>query len=241
MDGTSGISGIGGFLRAQQIQQFAVANQLLVDAELTVRGAGALHLAALHGKDGVGGALVALDDAKPGAEHVIEHGRQDAERGAGPGAANDELLRKKIRWGFDRGGDPTHAYACRQRCRAQPVETPRIGLDVHLAHQGLARHVAGKRSEHRAVAGRLCVEKISRGDARRRRHVLHDDGGLPGNVLAEVSREEPSGKVVVVAYGMPDDHADLLVLVELLRSLSARAEGDTEGETERDDRFAGRH
>jgi hypothetical protein len=40
---------------------------------------------------------------------------------------------------------------------------------------------------------------------------------------------------------MSDDHADLLVLVELLRSLSARAEGDTEGETERDDRFAGRH
>ena len=117
-------------------------------------------------------------------------------------------------------GDPTHAYARRQRGGAQPVEPPRIGLDVHLAHQRLARHVARKRSEHRAVAGRLCVEKIGRGDARRRRHVLHDDGGLPGNMLAEVAREEAPGEVVVVAHRMPDDHADLLVLVELLRSLT---------------------
>jgi hypothetical protein len=40
---------------------------------------------------------------------------------------------------------------------------------------------------------------------------------------------------------MPDDHADLLVLVELLRSLTMGAERDAKGETERHDRFVRRH
>jgi len=75
-------------------------------------------------------------------------------------------------------------------------------------------------AEHRAVARRLRVEKIGGGDACRRRHVLDDDGGLAGDVLGEVSREEAPGKIVVVAYRVSDDHSDLLVLVEILRRLA---------------------
>src|SRR6266536_91901 len=66
-------------LRAQEKDELAVADELLVDAKLSVGGASPLHLAALHGKDRVGRALVALDDAELGAEHVIEYGRQDAQ------------------------------------------------------------------------------------------------------------------------------------------------------------------
>jgi hypothetical protein len=67
---------------------------------------------------------------------------------------------------------------------------------------------------------RLRVEKIGGGDACRRRHVLDDDGGLAGDVLGEVSREEAPGKIVVVAHRVSDDHSDLLVLVEILRRLA---------------------
>jgi hypothetical protein len=49
---------------------------------------------------------------------------------------------------------------------------------------------------------------------------LDDDGGLAGDVLGEVSREEASGKIVVVAHGVSDDHSDLLVLVEIWRRLA---------------------
>jgi len=101
-----------------------------------------------------------------------------------------------------------------------------------LAHERLARHVARERSEHRAVARRLRVEKIGGGDAGRRRHVLNDDRRLAGNMLGEVSREEAPGKIVVVADGVSDDQSDLLVLVEILRrwarSLAPRRPMDAE-------------
>src|SRR5262249_4956596 len=66
-------------LRAQEKDELAVADELLVDAKLTVRGARPLNLAALHGKDRVGRALVARDDAELGAEPVIEDGWQDVQ------------------------------------------------------------------------------------------------------------------------------------------------------------------
>src|SRR5712675_1350320 len=69
----------------------------------------------------------------------------------------------------------------------------RAGSDVapsQLKRRGsasrLAWHVARERSEHRAVSWGLGVEKIGRGNARRRRHVLHDDRGLAGDVLGQV-------------------------------------------------------
>jgi hypothetical protein len=42
-------------------------------------------------------------------------------------------------------------------------------------------------------------------------------------VLAEVAREEAPGEIVVVAHGVPDDHANLLVAIEILCSLGVRA------------------
>src|SRR5262249_1345206 len=97
-------------LRAQEKDELAVADELLVDAKLTVRGASPVNLAALHGKDRVGRALVARDDAELGAEHVIEDGRQDVQRRAGACAPHDELLGEQIRRGSDRGRVPTRAH-----------------------------------------------------------------------------------------------------------------------------------
>jgi hypothetical protein len=51
----------------------ALAQKLLVHPELSAGGADALHLAALHGENRIGGPLVTLDDAEFGAEHMVEH------------------------------------------------------------------------------------------------------------------------------------------------------------------------
>jgi hypothetical protein len=62
----------------------------------------------------------------------------------------------------------------------------------------------------------LRIEEIGRGDARRRRHVLDDDGRLSRNMLGEIARQEAPREVVVVADRVTDDHPDLLVAVEVL-------------------------
>ena len=67
---------------------------------------------------------------------------------------------------------------------------------------------------------RLCDE-IRGDDARRLRHVLHDDGGLSGNVPLQMLGEEARADVVVAADRMAADQTDLLALVEILHALPA--------------------
>ncbi len=110
-------------------------------------------------------------------------------------------------------------------CCAEPVEAPGISLDIGLAHARLARQVAREGAEHGAVPRRLGEKKIGRGNARRRRHVLDDDGRLARYVLGEVAREEASSQIVVVSRLMPDDHSDLFFPVEFLRALRVHPNG----------------
>ena len=51
---------------------------------------------------------------------------------------------------------------------------------------------------------------------RRRRHVLHDDRGIAGNVLAEMARGHARLQVVAAADAGADDEGDLLAGVEIL-------------------------
>src|SRR5262249_39605909 len=132
-----------------------------------------------------------------------------------------------------------------------PSQLKRRGTasDVAAAPNPPPRLVRRDEPETAPAPGRRALRKIGGGDACRRRHVLDDDGGLAGDVLGEVSREEASGKIVVVGHGVSDDHSDLLVLVEirrrLARSLAPRcpmgAERDAEDETNRGDRRVRNH
>jgi len=142
--------------------------------------------------------LVALDDAELGAEHPVEHRRQNAQRRSRARAGNDEFLREEI------AGVLTGAVTQRTQTRegsevcADEVEAPGIGLDVDLAHARLARHIARERCEHRPVPRRLRREEVGGDDARRLRHVLHHDGRLARNVLGEIACEEAPGQIIVV-------------------------------------------
>src|SRR5262249_54579901 len=115
---------------------------MLVVVELGIGHAYAFDLAALDRERRIADALVALDDTEPGAEHVVEHGRNDAERGSGTAARCDHLARKQIVDGLDRRSVPVDANPARERIAAEPVEAARIDLDVGLAHAGLAGEIA---------------------------------------------------------------------------------------------------
>src|SRR5262249_33781952 len=76
-------------LGLEQEAQLAVGDELVIAAELAEGGADTLNLAALDREHDVLRALVAFDHAELGAEHVVEHARQDAGRRARAGAADD--------------------------------------------------------------------------------------------------------------------------------------------------------
>ena len=196
-------------------------DQMLIVVELGVGHADALDFAALDGERRVGDALVALDHAEFRAEHVIEHARKDAERRAGAAAGDDKLVREQIVGCLHRRGVPIHAYPARQRIGAEPDEAARVGFDIGLSHHRLAGEIARERADHGAVARRHVGDEIGGDDARRLRHVLHDDGGLSGNVPLQMFGEKARADVVVAADRMPADQTDLLALVEILHALPA--------------------
>ncbi len=66
------------------------------------------------------------------------------------------------------------------------------------------------------------VEAVGRRDAAGARLVLHDDGRIAGNVMAEIARHEAGRNVVDAAGCRADHHGDLPAFVELLDRLGAR-------------------
>ena len=136
-------------------------------------------------------------------------------------AAHDHLVREEIRGRLDRRGVPDRADPAGKRGRAEPVGSAADRRRCWHAHQRLAREVAREGSDHGAVARRLPIDVVGRDDARRLRHVLDDDGRLPGDMFRQESGEEAGADVVVVADRVTDDQAQLLVLVEIRPRLAA--------------------
>jgi hypothetical protein len=90
---------------------------------------------------------------------------------------------------------------------------------VLAAEQCADREIAREAADDGAVARGLGVDVVGGDDARRLRHVLHDDGRLAGDVSRQVLHQQAAADVIVVADGVADDQANLLVLVEIRRRL----------------------
>ena len=101
-----------------------------------------------------------------------------------------------------------------------------------MAQDRLVRQVAGEGAEGQAVARGEAVKEIRGDDAAGRGHVLHDDGGLAGDMVDHVARQQPRADVVIRAGRMANDHADLLAAVEILDGLRGRGRGGEDGERE---------
>ena len=64
--------------------------------------------------------------------------------------------------------------------------------------------------------GALLEHEIGGGHAAGGRHVLHDDGRIAGNVLAEMARRGARLQVVSAADAGADNEGDLLAGIEIL-------------------------
>ena len=94
---------------------------------------------------------------------------------------------------------------------------PHAGRVDQLGEQ----HAALDERDRAAVLRRRGEHVVGRGDPRR--HVLHDDRGLAGNVLAEMARRHPRLQIVPAAHAGADDERDLPARVELIRGGRRRA------------------
>ena len=99
---------------------------------------------------------------------------------------------------------------------ADPGIIAEVELDPFGLDDGLRDHARIEDHHHRAILRRGEIEVANRGQAAGARHVLHDDGRISGNVIADVARN--IARVTVVAAGRreADDDTEHLALVEVV-------------------------
>ena len=99
---------------------------------------------------------------------------------------------------------------------ADPGIFAEIEVDLVRLDDGLGDHARIEDPHHRAVLRRGQVEIAHRGQAPGARHVLHDDGRIAGNVIADIARQH--ARIIVVAAGRREaDHdGEELALVEIV-------------------------
>ena len=98
---------------------------------------------------------------------------------------------------------------------AEEVELAEIEPDRRRIPVLDQQHAALDERDGGAVLGRDVEHVVGGGEAAGRRHVLHDDGGIAGDVPADMARHQPRLGVVAAARRRADDQRDLLAGVEL--------------------------
>ena len=79
------------------------------------------------------------------------------------------------------------------------------------------QHAALNKGDRRAVAQRHIGQVIGGGDTVGGGHVLHDDPGGAGNMLANMARDDPPEQIIATARWRANHKADLLARIEVRR------------------------
>ena len=187
----------------------------------------AVELAALDRDALLGRARIArhLLDVHP--EQVAQHLAVDIGRGADAGDAEIHLRTlEQILPVLDAGAVPGMADAEILGDAAEPGEIQKIRADLLRHRHRLGDQPGIERVDHGAVGRRRGGDVAHGIQARRARHVLHDDVRLPRDVATDVARQHARIVVVATTGGKPDDDANGLALVEAFDVLR----GDRRGE-----------
>jgi hypothetical protein len=158
-----------------------------------------MHLAPLHRQRDGGRRRIAGDKLELCSEDIVQE-RRHRFGVVRPAAADDQLLLLQIFKRFDGGRVPGDADRHFARETAQPVEFSGFELRPRLAHDLDEGHQALHLRHYSAVFRRGVIEKVCRNDTAGAGHVLHDDGGITGNELAEMARKQ-AGIAVIPASG----------------------------------------
>ncbi len=181
--------------------------------------ADALHLVLLDREQDFARAGIARDDAKFGAEHVVEQHRRVARGAARLRRAQDQLGRVRVFDRLDRRVG-AHIAVVRGGLRAAEIDQ-RGGIVVELAFAGVAcpqrigDHARRGRADRGAVLGGDIVDVRRRDMAAGARHVDRQHRRVAGDVPAKVTRHQPRIAVVAATRDRADDKADGLTAVEV--------------------------
>ena len=174
-----------------------------------------LDLAALHRQVDLVAARIAGDDLEFGAEKLVHHRGIDVGDGALAGGAGDDLLLAQVVDGLHAGREPHRHGLDHRRHGAEPVEFHGIELHALGADRLRRRKIVAEHADVGAVARRLREQVVRHLDAAGAGHVLRHHGGIAGDVLAEVARDQPRLQVVFAADADADQHVDGLAAVEI--------------------------
>ena len=94
---------------------------------------------------------------------------------------------------------------------SDPIEFSRVVLDALAVQQRLRRQPSREHSDRRAVLRRHVVKEIGGPQTSRAGHVLGNDGGVSGKMLAEVASEGPHMDVVIGARRQTHDDGGRLL------------------------------
>jgi hypothetical protein len=108
-------------------------------------------------------------------------------------------------------------YIAIGRRRAEPGKFRRIELRLPVGVERLECNGILQQTDDGAVPRRNVVHVICGRDAAGGRHVLRDNGGIAGNVLAEMLGESARVDIVAATHRCADDQLDIFALVEIGR------------------------
>ena len=125
-----------------------------------------------------------------------------------------QALQVRDRPRIDRMPDVTDRQVLRDA--ADPFEFAEVDRDLvgrqqRIGDLGIVEHV-----DDRAVLRRVSLEMLHRPQAAGARHVHHDDRWRPGDVPADVARNQPRVDVVAAAGRIADHKAQRLALIKVV-------------------------
>ena len=179
----------------------------------------AIDLPLLHGHAHRRAVRIAVEGPELRSDQRIQHARHDGGIGLRPVAAQFDLAGLGVLEAVGAGGAPAKAGGDIARHRADPVEFQRIEFRGVVAMQGIGDEVARGQADDRAIARGHIVEIIRHHEPAGAGHVLGDDGGLAGNMLANMALDHAHVDVIARARAITHEKADGLAPVEILHRL----------------------
>lgn len=165
-------------------------------------------LAALHREIDVAATGIPHDDAEFKTEQIPHDVSLLGRAARRAGSADDQFVVQEILVGFDRRGVPSDGHADDRVGAAEPGEPGRLeqALGLRSVDQRLEKDRASDDADHGSVPRRLRPQQIGQGHAARPGVILWDRRRLAGQVLADVTSDEPSVLVVGAAGAGADGH-----------------------------------
>ena len=182
------------------------------------------HLTALQGEKHIRAAAIAADDLVRHAERLQREMRENARKIRRAIGADDEVLGLHDVGGLlEAAGHGVDAHVVHAHIGdAAEIGELVIARAKALIAERLRQRIPEREDDLRSILRRLLIDIVEGEHAASARHVLHDDGGLSGNVLLQMRRNKAHQRVCGAAGGEANDDRQRLARIKVLRHRRAQ-------------------